>query len=270
MPKSRVRKKRPQQRPAADRAGWDAGTNASWRRSPNRAADFDPWMIDTWTPRWTLLVTFILVCTTVILAMVLSAEQRDLHSFETAPMCGPGQTVGCQLRIPVTIQDRGQSGTSKNPSYYLDVSGAAPADGQIDLASQDALWNSATAGDSATAVVWNGAVVRIDDNGVVGDTSQAPYVRTLLVGGFLLAAAVWALVSALYTTRVVQTNRSDENGWTRHLVPLEIPALIAAICFPIGAMIGTQMESFTVSVASGAGLTAIACIFLLFRQLADR
>jgi hypothetical protein len=136
------------------------------------------------------------VCATVTLAIVLGAEERDLQAFENTPACIAGQSVGCQVEMPVTIEDRGQPGSSTNFVYYLDVSGAALADGRIELLGQSALWKAASAGDSATAIVWNGAVVHIEDNGVDGDTSQA------------------------FGVRIAQSRHGGGDGWTRILVPL--------------------------------------------------
>jgi hypothetical protein len=275
MPKSKVRKKRPQQRSAVAPAWRDdpyrSPGRASWPRSaPSEPGEFDAWMTDTFTLRWTVLVTLATVCAAVVLALVLGAENRDLQAFENAPICAAGRSVGCQAEIPVTIEDRGQYGSSKDPTYYVDVSGAAPADGRIELPGQSALWNAATAGDSATAIVWNGVVVRIEDNGVDGDTSEAVGVRTVLVEGLLIAAIVCAAASAVLTARVAQSRLGDEDGWTRILVPLEAPALLASLFFPVGALIGQESESLTTSVALGGGLTAFGCLVLVFNRLRNR
>jgi len=267
MPKSKVRKKRPQQRTGGASA-WQSGYRPPGyppRRpqAPRTPDEFDTWVISTWRLRWTLLVTFAAVCATVVCAMVLGTDERGLQAYENAPICASGQNVGCRAEIPVTVEDRGQSGSTKDPTYYVDVSGAAPADGQIDLPSQSALWNSATAGDSATAIVWDGVVTRIDDNGVDGDTSQAPGIRVVLVQGLLIAFAVWIIASAVFVARIAQSTRGDEEGWTRHLAPLEIPALLAAIFFPISAVIGQKSDSLIVSVAVGGGLTALAGVYFV-------
>jgi len=71
---------------------------------------------------------------------------------------------------------------------------------------------SATAGDRATAIIWNGALVRIEDNGVDGDTSQAPGVQTVLVQGLRIASAVWILTSALFAARIAQSDPGREGG----------------------------------------------------------
>lgn len=275
MPKSKVRKKRPQQRSSAASSWRDepyrASRYSSWRgSSPSGLAEFDTWMTSTLMLRWTVLVALAAVCASVILAVVLGAEERDLRAFENAPVCAAGQSVGCQAEIPVTIENRGQSGSSKDPTYYLDLSGAAPADGQIEMPGQSALWNAAAVGDSATAIVWNGVVVSIEDDGVEGDTSQAFGVRTVLVEGLLIAAIVWAAAAVIFAARIAESRRGYEDGWTRVLVPLELPALLAAIFFPIGAIIGQANESLTVSVALGAGLTALGCAVLVFNWLRNR
>jgi len=53
-------------------------------------------------------------------------------------------------------------------------------------------------------------------------------------------------------------------------VPLEVPAVFAAIFFPIGALIGQQSESLTQSVAIGAGFTVFACLYTAVSWLRNR
>lgn len=278
MPKSKARRKRPQPRPSSTSTGrYNSPDSLPTASDPAR---FDAWMAVTWRLGWTILAGLACLCTTVILAFVLRAQQHDVQVFENAPTCAPGESVGCRMLIPVTIESRGQSGSSKDPTYYLDLSGLAPADGAIDLPGQTALWNEAVAGDSATAIVWDGAVVRIEDEGiddsgdavieVSGDTSQAPGVRTVLIEGMLITAAVGVAASLVFALRIAQSHRGAVDGWTRLLVPLELPALLAPFCFAIGVLLGQRNESLTEAVAVGAGLTAFASVILVFTWLRNR
>jgi hypothetical protein len=280
MPKSKVKKKHPQPRAHVESAEEYARGNLSRYprdkrfRSPSGAGmlvDFDDWLTAKWILRWTLLVCAAAVGATVILAFVVGADERDARVYQNAPVCASGQSAGCLVEIPVTIQDRGQTG-GKSPIYYVDLAGTAPAEGEVDLPGQTALWSSVSARDTGTAIVWNGAVVRIDDdNGVDGDTGEAPGVRTVLVQGLLISGVVWILATAVFAARIAQADRGREaGGWTRLLVPLEIPALLAMIFFPVGALIGQEHESLTVSVGIGAGLTAAAVAFPVCSWLRNR
>jgi hypothetical protein len=280
MPKSKARKKRPPQRSAGASASFDtrpgvggARGSRGWDPSGRNGSEgFDAWMVTTWRLRWAVLVTLVAIGTTVVLALVLSAFERDARAFENAAVCGPGRSVGCLTEIPVTIVDRGETGR-KNPQYYLDLSGDAPADGEIYLPGETALWDSVSGGDNGVAIVWDGAVVRVEDDsvgGVEGDTGQAPGVRTLLVEGFLIAAAVWALASVVCTARIADYELGDGDGWTRRLVPLEIPLSCAVAAFLVGALAGQGSESLAASVGVGGGVTAFVCLFLLVRRRLKR
>lgn len=277
MPKSKVRKKHPQrtsslsvERRAYQEQPSRHGFRTGGRSALGASADFDNWVTAIWTLRWTLVAVGISICGTVILAFVLGAVERDARAYANAPVCAAGASVGCQMEIPVTIQDHGEGGSSRDPIYYLDLSGAAPADGQIDLPGQTTLWYSATAGDSATAIVWNGAVVRIEDDGIEGDTIQAPGIHVVLVQGLLISGVVWIITSVLFAARIAAWSQSVDSGWARALPPLQMPAFLATIFFPFGALIGQTHESLNESVATGGGLTAFAAVWVAVSWLRHR
>lgn len=268
MAKSKARKKRAITQGRDDR---EHGSSAygfagrSARGSVSGPAQFDDWLADRIRPLFAVIAIAVALCTAVVLASATKALDRDTREFETAPVCAAGRSVGCLIAIPATIQVRSQYGGGRAPTtYYVDLSGAAPANGEIDMAGQNALWNVATAGDEVTAFVWNGAVARVEDAGVSGDTSMAPGMQSMLVQGFLISCAVWILVGGYVLLRL------GDVTWTRRLVPAGPPLFTALFSFPLGALVGDQSESLTVAVVFGVGSVVFAALVQTFLWLRNR
>lgn len=135
---------------------------------------------------------------------------------------------------------------------------------------ESSLWDGAATGDSVTAIVWNGAVMRIVDGGEEGDTDNAPTVGITRLAALLSSAGVCSLAFAMLLMRVFQARHADAYGWSTMLVPFNPVALSAAILFPIGAVVGSQFESITVSLLCGAGLASFAAIYVLVNWLRSR
>jgi hypothetical protein len=265
MPKSKARKKRAQGRNGREYGQGYRFTTRSQHRAVSGPVQLDDWLTDRVTLPFAVIATAVALCVTVVLAFATVALDRDTRAFEDAPVCTAGKSVGCLTAIPATIQARSQYGGGKAPTtYYVDLSGAAPANGEIDMAGQNALWNVAAAGDEVTAFVWNGAVVRVDDAGVSGDTSMAPGARSMLAQGFLISGVVWILVGVYTLLRLCDV------AWTRRLVPAGPSLLVALVSFPLGALIGDQSESLTAAMAFGIGFSAFAALFETYRWLRYR
>lgn len=265
MPKSRVRKKRPstQDRPVWTRGGPNRFTMA--RGSGSGVEQFDDWLTEAITPLAAVIATAIVLCATLILAHATIALDRDTRAFENAPLCNHGQSAGCLTPVPATIQLRGQLGGQRAPSiYYVQLSGAAPANGHIQMAGQNALWNVARAGDEVTAFVRNRAVVRIEDAGVSGDTTAAPSMQSMLAEGFLISGVVWTLAALYLLLRVCGV------GWSRPLIAAGPLLFVAVISFPVGALIGHQSESLAVAMGTGLGIVAFAAVIQAFVWLRSR
>jgi len=267
MPKSKVRKKRTITQGGIGRGhGQPYGfTIRSTQRPASGAERFDEWLTGTVTLPFAVIATAVALCVTIVLAFATVALDRHTRAFETAPVCTAGLSVGCLTAIPATIQDVSSRGDGRGPmTYYVDLSGAAPANGEIDMAGQDPLWNVALVGDEVTALVWNGAVVRIEDADVIGDTSMAPEVHSMLVQGFLISGVVWILAGAYVLLRL------GDVMWTRRLIPAGPPLFIALFSFPLGTLIGDQSASLTEAVGFGVSLTVLAALVQTYVWFRDR
>lgn len=267
MPKSKARTKRTITQGRNDREYRRAYgvTTRSTRGPASDPAQFDDWLMDRVTLPFAAIATAVALCVTVVLAFATVALDRDTREFETAPVCAAGQSAGCLTAIPATIQVRSQYGGGRAPTtYFVDLTGAAPANGEIDMSGENAVWDVAAAGDAVTAFVWNGAVVRVEDAGVSGDTSMAPAMQSMLVQGFLISGFVWILVGVYVLLRL------GDVRWTRYLIPAGPPLFVALFSFPIGALIGHQTESLTAAVAWGVGFIVFAALFQTYRWFRDR
>lgn len=290
MPKSKTRKRRAQLRATAHRqpakspvsttaarntrfTRLNLGTDYRRRRGDTAAEKFDAWLTRTWTGRRTTIALVLAICATAALAIALLVNEHKQDLFDNAPYCLSATETNCEQVLTAAIQDKGGTGgvgSKPPPIYYLDLTGPQPADGRFDLPEESALWDSAESGDTVTAYVWNGAVVRILDGSAAGDTDNAPVVGITLNAALLASAGVCSLAFAVLLIRIVHVGRGDKDGWSRKLVPFNPIALAAVFLFPIGTMAGSQFESIPISLLCGAGFTSIAAIYILVNWLRTR
>ena len=288
MPKSKSRKRRAQPRPTAHTqpakspAGntttrdtrftrMNLGTDYRRRRRAG-PDDFDAWLTGTWTVRRAGVALVLAICATAALAIALLVNLHEQDLFDNAPYCLSATETNCEQVLTATIQDRGEirGGSKSAPVYYLDLTGPQPADGRFDLPEESDLWGGAASGDTVTAYAWHGAVVRILDGSVAGDTDNAPAVGITRLAALLASAGVCSLAFAILLIRIVQVSHGHKHGWSRKLVPFNFFAMCAALFFPVGAIVGSQFESIPISLLGGAGLTSIAAIYVLVIWLRTR
>jgi hypothetical protein len=153
----------------------------------------------------------------------------------------------------------------------MDLTGPEPANGRIQMTGANALWKTALIGDPVTAYVWNGAVVRVEDVGVSGDTSVAPELQDILVQGLLISGVVWIFTAAYFTARLWQIRTGRPDGWIHRLAPLGIPLALAALAFPGGAIFGENINELLASVTRiGVGVPAAYAPFQVYQWLQYR
>jgi hypothetical protein len=238
-------------------------------RGPATFEDFDEWIAELWTLRWTAVALMAAVCVAVSFGALLHVKQREQQAFDNAPICALATDRNCTLEYAATVQDKGST-SGKMPTYYLDLAGPQPADGTIDLPRENALWDSAASGDTVTAIVWNGAVVSVIDGTVVGDTAAAPALQTTIFVALFASSVFWVLASAMFFLRMLQMDRGILASWSRVLVPLNLVAMAGIFLFPLGALPGSQWESALGVVLTGLALTAFGAIIVVVTWLRNR
>lgn len=186
-----------------------------------------------------------------------SAQEQYAH----APNCAVSTPAsGCLGMASVTIVGKTTNG-GKAPSYWLDLSGPAPADGQITMANQYPVWNEVSQGDQVTATVWHGRVVAITDYVDTGDTSNAPAIDVTLYDGLFLGAFVWTGMFALFAFRVRALRDGAVQNWTRAVAPLCFFLFPGGFGLGFGAFVSAQEDASPVwALGTGFCLAAItAC-----------
>ena len=159
------------------------------------------------------------------------AQEQYAH----APNCAVSTPVGGCLDMPnATIESKSDTG-GKDPSYLLNLSGPAPADGEIRMANQYPIWNAVSPGDSVIATIWHGKVVAITDYVNTGDTSDAPAIDVILYEGLFFGALMWAVIFALFAFRCRALRNGFAQNWTRRIVPFHIALILGGLGLFLGS-----------------------------------
>lgn len=207
--------------------------------------------------------TLVAVGALVAFALELRAGEHDRSVYESAPACSATVIGSCTTQFQITVTDKGSTG-GKSPTYYLDISGVSPADGRIELPAQTALWNTAAAGDAATATVWNNAVVSIDIYGTSGDTAATPGVNIPAIELVIAAAAIWASMFALFALRIDRSATGRYGAVDRIMPALNLYLFFPALGFTFGSILASQQDSLADGIGTGAVISAIGAVFILF------
>ena len=210
-----------------------------------------------------VVVMFVLsLLATVLLGVFAVHANSAQDQYAHAPNCAVRTPAsGCLGMVSVTIVSKTTNG-GKSPSYWLDLSGPAPADGQITMANQYPVWNEVSQGDQATATIWHGRVVAITDYVDTGDTSNAPAIDVTLYDGLFLGAFVWAGMFALFSFRVRALRNEATGNWTRAVVPLYFVLILGGFGLGFGAFVSAQEDSSPVwDLGTGICLAAIGGMY---------
>jgi len=118
-------------------------------------------------------------------AMIVAAffylpAQVESDAFAGAPVCSAGaQTAGCIAHVPATVTLRGQTGSGKDATTWVDLQGVGSGTSEVDLGHGYSVWSSLQAGESVTAVVWRDQIVALDARTGTMETSNWPDQRTV-------------------------------------------------------------------------------------------
>jgi hypothetical protein len=231
-----------------------------WTGPGSAAQRFDDWLLFSWTARVAGLLLAAAGAIMAALATVAVQAVDDLHAYQNAPTCEASavNTAACRQEVSVVVTGTGVGGNPKNKVYYIDVSGLPQTPARIEMRDDSGVWAVARYGDEATVELWHGTPVSVTDSYWTSETRGSP--QRTMVGlvsfAFIVLVAMAAL--AMYWLRLRAMSRGDGGGWTRWLVPLEPAAMVAAIGFFFGAILGLFLESVLGTVALGGGITLVA------------
>lgn len=174
-------------------------------------------------------------------AAAYASDTASAQAFKDAPACASASAAapGCVLNVPVVVvRAWTESSGGRNPtfSYYVDLSGPAPADGTLQLSRSYYLPTGDTG--STDALVWRGHVAALLDTGQEFDTPSTPAVLTDVDLNWLVAAALCTL--ALLAVLLSLLTSLRHSLWRYAVV---IPPVIAAISFTIGAAAGYEPDA---------------------------
>ena len=218
---------------------------------------FDRWLTSLWTMRIASVTLAIAVCVAVLFAFLLNAKERTLQVYESAPICASESTANCVILLDATISGKTETGGKTPHQYFLTLAGPVPASGQIAILRYP-VWDGMNVGDTVTATVWNGEVVRIADGAIVGNTSSAPSIQTATFAALLASAIVWVVTFALFAVRVFEAGRGRALGWSRALIPVNPAMGVSVFVFPFGSIAGAGNGSTPEAVLIGVGGSALA------------
>lgn len=199
-------------------------------------------------------------------AVLLSSDTANARALQNAAVCPPASTdrTECRLDIPVIVNRTWSEGVGRLQftSYYVALSGPAPADGTIQLTSK--YWLPTGPDDSAVALVWRGKVVGLlGSTGDQFDTVRAPRLAAdhdlnWLVAATLCALAFLAVTLSLFT-------RLKRSIWR---YPITFSSVLTAGSFTLGAAVGSEPStSLHIGLYIGAGFSAF---FVIITALALR
>lgn len=228
---------------------------------------------DSWfSPRGRMVLLAVLIlflagslAATTWCTVLLASDTASAQALQNASVCAPASAArtDCRLDIPVTVgrawtESKGRFGST----YYVALSGPAPADGTIQLTAP--YWKPAGPDENAIALVWRGQVVAVlnssDDQ---YDAVDGPRLAADQDLNWLVAAALWALVFLAVPLSLF--TRLKRSIW-RHA--LTTPPVLAAVSFTFGAVAGAEPDSSGhVGLYVGAGFFAF---FALIAALVSR
>ena len=278
MSKSNAAKRKKQARArAAARVNVPRSTTGGTRSVPARAvttADaFDQWLTSLWTLRIACVTLAFALCVAALFAFLLNGREHAQHTYESAQVCMAESTGDCVILLDATITGKTKTGGKSPPQYLITLDGPAPASGQITML-EAPIWDGMNIGDSVTASVWSGQVVRVTDGAISGDTSEAPSIQTATVEAIFASSIAWVVTAALFAVRVFEAGRGRALGWSRVLIPVNLPAGLSVFLFPFGSLAGaTSGSSILVAVLGGVGLSALAGSYFVvnwFRKRHER
>jgi hypothetical protein len=199
-------------------------------------------------------------------AVRFASDAASARALQDAPVCtsAPVAHTDCVQDVHVFV-DRAWSteGGSRYPSsYYVTLSGPAPAEGTIQLTAY--YWLPTGPDDSGDALVWRGQVVAMLGGDRI-ETVDAPRLEADRDLNWLVAAALG--VVAFLSVLLAMFTRLKHTVW-RHA--LTMPSVLAAGSFAVGAGIGAQPAAFPqLGLLVGGGLFALSGIMtaLIVRRL---
>lgn len=249
--KSRKRKRRAQL--LADRYV-PVGGGPRWSRIDDRtwAQKFDHWMLSLLSARMAAAL-FVLACGILSLLAVGTVHViDDLHAYENAPTCDVSPNTACREELQVVISAVGAT-SGKDRTYYVVVSGLLQT--TIDLRDGSGVWDVAHDGDDAVVELWHGVPVSITADHWTSQTTDTPRKTAVQWESSALVALAGAAMFALYWLRRLAFQRTGGEHWPEWLTLLEPTALIATIGAFIGAVFGSIVQSFVVTVVVGGWVT---------------
>lgn len=187
----------------------------------------------------TVLVLLIVgaVAVTAWRAAVYVSDASSAQAFRTAPTCASASASAagpdCVLNVPVVVErawSESTGGRHPRESYYVELSGSAPAGGTFQLTSSYYL-PTGVAG-ITDALVWRGRFIELLD---IGQEFDSPYAPGILSGrdlDWLVVSAAWALVFVVITLTMV--TRLQRKRWRRALTMASVVAAFS-LTFAAGA-----------------------------------